>query len=113
MQPCLAQLQQQMDSSSLARHSGSRAASKQWACSTHNLPMHAAHPCWPAGRLLALLLARLGREWRVQAAARMPEARGDIREIVGQPVFVPLYNLYLTYGKLFRLRWGLLSCVSV
>jgi hypothetical protein len=35
----------------------------------------------------------------------MPEARGDIREIVGQPVFVPLYNLYLRYGKLFRLRW--------
>jgi beta-ring hydroxylase len=34
----------------------------------------------------------------------MPEARGDIREIVGQPVFVPLYNLYLRYGKLFRLR---------
>jgi hypothetical protein len=35
----------------------------------------------------------------------MPEARGDIREIIGQPVFVPLYNLFLRYGKLFRLRW--------
>lgn len=63
-------------------------------------------PCLlPAGRLLALLLAKLGRQWRAEAAARMPEARGDIREIVGQPVFVPLYNLYLRYGKLFRLRW--------
>lgn len=29
----------------------------------------------------------------------MPEARGDIREIVGQPVFVPLYKLFLLYGK--------------
>lgn len=62
----------------------------------------------PAGRFLALILARLGREWRAAAAARMPEARGDIREIVGQPVFVPLYNLYLRYGKLFRLRCVLL-----
>jgi hypothetical protein len=29
---------------------------------------------------------------------------GDIREIVGQPVFVPLYNLFLRYGKIFKLR---------
>ena len=28
----------------------------------------------------------------------MPEARGDIREIVGQPVFVPLFKLFLAYG---------------
>ena len=67
----------------------------------------------PPGRFLALLLARLGREWRAAAAARMPEARGDIREIVGQPVFVPLYNLYLRYGKLFRLRWGLSGILGV
>lgn len=36
----------------------------------------------------------------------MPEARGDIREIVGQPVFVPLYKLFLLYGKIFRLSFG-------
>ena len=36
----------------------------------------------------------------------MPEARGDIREIVGQPVFVPLYKLYLAYGGVFRLSFG-------
>jgi hypothetical protein len=34
----------------------------------------------------------------------MPTATGDIREIVGQPVFVPLYRLFLTYGKVRR-RW--------
>lgn len=53
---------------------------------------------------MALVLARAGREWRAQAAARLPTATGDIREIVGQPVFVPLYNLYLRYGKIFKLR---------
>jgi len=29
----------------------------------------------------------------------MPVARGDIREIVDAPVFIPLYNLFLAYGK--------------
>ena len=69
-----------------------------------------AHPTPPqspsTGRLFALLLARLGRRWRAEAAQRMPEARGDIREIVGQPVFVPLYKLFRTYGPVFRLSFG-------
>ncbi len=43
----------------------------------------------------------------------MPEATGDVREIVGQPVFVPLYKLYLTYGKIFRLSFGPKSFVVV
>jgi hypothetical protein len=29
-----------------------------------------------------------------------------VRQIVGQPVFVPLYKLFLTYGKIFRLSFG-------
>ncbi|KIY93092.1 hypothetical protein MNEG_14870 [Monoraphidium neglectum] len=58
------------------------------------------------GRFLALQLAQLGRQWRAIAARRMPEARGDIREIVGQPVFVPLYRLAQRYGKIFRLSFG-------
>lgn len=33
-------------------------------------------------------------------------AAGDVRQIVGQPVFVPLYKLFLTYGKIFRLSFG-------
>lgn len=53
----------------------------------------------PAGRGLAYQLARIGKEWRAAAAVRMPEARGDIREIVGQPVFVPLQKLAMIYGK--------------
>jgi beta-ring hydroxylase len=51
-------------------------------------------------------LAKVAQAWRRAAAERMPEARGDIREIVGQPVFVPLYKLFLIYGKVFRLSFG-------
>jgi hypothetical protein len=48
---------------------------------------------------MSYALAKKGQQWRAAAAARMPEARGDIRQIVGQPVFVPLYKLFLAYGK--------------
>jgi beta-ring hydroxylase len=58
------------------------------------------------GRALAYQLAQVAKRWRRAAAERMPEARGDIREIVGQPVFVPLYKLFLIYGKVFRLSFG-------
>ena len=62
----------------------------------HILPTNLAHF---AGRVIALQLAKAGQKWRSDAAKRMPEARGDIREIVDQPVFVPLYKLFLVYGK--------------
>ena len=42
----------------------------------------------------------------------MPEARGDVRQIVGQPVFVPLYKLYQAYGKVLHSLWSLLSAVT-
>ena len=43
----------------------------------------------------------------------MPEARGDIREIVGKPVFVPLYTLFRAYGRIFRLSFGPKSFVVI
>lgn len=43
----------------------------------------------------------------------MPEASGDVREIVGQPVFVPLYKLFLAYGPIFRLSFGPKSFVVI
>jgi hypothetical protein len=55
---------------------------------------------------LALKLANLGREWKANAAKRMPVASGDIREIIGQPVFIPLEQLFRVYGKIFRLSFG-------
>ena len=36
----------------------------------------------------------------------MPVAMGDIREIAGQPVFVPLYTLFQAYGEMFVLAIG-------
>ncbi|KAL6760138.1 cytochrome P450 [Haematococcus lacustris] len=65
------------------------------------------------GRGLAMSLAQLGRSWRAEAAQRMPEARGDLRELVGQPVFVPLYKLFTVYGKIFRLSFGPKSFVII
>ncbi|KAL3130704.1 hypothetical protein ABBQ38_000053 [Trebouxia sp. C0009 RCD-2024] len=65
------------------------------------------------GRQASLWLARLGQQWRREAAGRMPEASGDPREIVGQPVFVPLYKLFLAYGPIFRLSFGPKSFVVI
>jgi hypothetical protein len=65
-----------------------------------------------AGRAVALELAKLGRQWRSEAAKRMPEARGDIREIVGQPVFLPLFKLYTVYGKVCSSTAVQLTCIS-
>lgn len=65
------------------------------------------------GRALSLWLAKLGIQWRKIAAERMPTATGDIREIVGQPVFIPLYSLFRIYGKVFRLSFGPKSFVIV
>lgn len=55
-------------------------------------------PVLCAGRWVSLQLARIGKEWNRAAAERMPTATGDIREIVGQPVFVPLYRLAQVCG---------------
>ncbi|KAI8106875.1 hypothetical protein M9434_001529 [Picochlorum sp. BPE23] len=65
------------------------------------------------GRALSFWLAKLGIQWRKIAAERMPTATGDIREIVGQPVFIPLYSLFRIYGKVFRLSFGPKSFVIV
>ena len=66
-----------------------------------------------AGRAVALQMAKRARTWQRAASELMPEATGDIREIVGQPVFVPLYKLFLTYGKIFRLSFGPKSFVVI
>eukprot|EP00892_Ulva_mutabilis_P007898 jgi/Ulvmu1/5480/UM023_0016.1 len=58
------------------------------------------------GRFFAKKLADLGLEWSRRAAARMPAARGDLRELFGEPVFVPLYSLFRAYGPIFKLSFG-------
>lgn len=37
---------------------------------------------------------------------RIPEAKGSISAIRDEPFFMPLYELYLTYGGIFRLIFG-------
>lgn len=37
---------------------------------------------------------------------KIPEARGSISSIRNEPFFKPLYELYLTYGGIFRLTFG-------
>ena len=60
----------------------------------------------PFGRAVAKALAAAERGWRATARVTMPEARGDVRSIIGQPFFVPLYNLFLVYGGVFMLSFG-------
>ena len=45
---------------------------------------------------------------QVEERVHEPHARrqGDFREIAGQPVFVPLYKLFLAYGEMFVLAIG-------
>nr|XP_034903407.1 protein LUTEIN DEFICIENT 5, chloroplastic isoform X2 [Populus alba] len=37
---------------------------------------------------------------------KIPEAKGKISAIRSEPFFIPLYELYLTYGGIFRLTFG-------
>ena len=62
---------------------------------------------------MAKKLAQAGQEWSRRAAAEMPSASGDIREIADQPVFVPLYSLFRVYGPIFKLSFGPQSFVVI
>lgn len=55
---------------------------------------------------MAKQLADVGKQWSRAAAKRMPEASGDIREIVNEPFFVPLFSLFRAYGTVFKLCLG-------
>ncbi|EPS59936.1 hypothetical protein M569_14868, partial [Genlisea aurea] len=39
-------------------------------------------------------------------SSRIPEAKGSIKAIRSEPFFIPLYELYMTYGGIFRLSFG-------
>ena len=60
----------------------------------------------PPGRALALQLANFEAQRRAVQAQTMPESRGDVGAIVGEPFFLPLYKLFKTYGGVFRLTFG-------
>ena len=37
---------------------------------------------------------------------KIPEAKGSIKAVRSEAFFIPLYELYLTYGEIFRLTFG-------
>jgi len=37
---------------------------------------------------------------------KIPEAKGSIKAVRSVAFFIPLYELYLTYGGIFRLTFG-------
>lgn len=41
---------------------------------------------------------------------KIPEAKGAINSIRSEAFFIPLYELYLTYGGIFRLTFGPKVC---
>lgn len=67
----------------------------------------------PVGRALALQLASYEAQRRAAQAEKMPESRGDVGAIVGEPFFLPLYKLFKIYGGVFRLTFGPKSFVIV
>lgn len=42
---------------------------------------------------------------------KIPEAKGSVNAIRSEAFFMPLYELYLTYGGIFRLTFGPKVCL--
>ena len=42
---------------------------------------------------------------------KVPEAKGSIQAVRNEAFFIPLYELFLTYGGIFRLTFGAKVCV--
>lgn len=61
----------------------------------------------PAGKFLEEFVTRLGGGGgREGDRPEIPQARGSIAAVRGQAFFIPLYELFLTYGGIFRLNFG-------
>lgn len=62
----------------------------------------------PPGKVLKELLSRLVGEDGSPEGERLeiPQAKGSFRAVGGQAFFLPLYELFLTYGGIFRLMFG-------
>uniref|UniRef100_A0A453Q305 Uncharacterized protein n=1 Tax=Aegilops tauschii subsp. strangulata TaxID=200361 RepID=A0A453Q305_AEGTS len=58
----------------------------------------------PPGELAAGLLTKVaGGERR---GPELPQAVGSLASVAGEAFFLPLYDLFLTYGGVFRLNFG-------
>ncbi|GJM87357.1 hypothetical protein PR202_ga03303 [Eleusine coracana subsp. coracana] len=56
----------------------------------------------PPGELAASLLTTLAGA----KGPEIPQAVGSLKAVVGEAFFLPLYDLFLTYGGIFRLNFG-------
>ncbi|WOL18249.1 protein LUTEIN DEFICIENT 5, chloroplastic [Canna indica] len=57
----------------------------------------------PPGLFLKGMLSRWADE---QARLEIPKAKGSVSAVTNQAFFIPLYELFLTYGGIFRLIFG-------
>lgn len=64
-------------------------------------------------RAVRSLVSRLTSDGRARRGPEIPQARGSFGAVGGQAFFLPLYELYLTYGGIFRLIFGpkVLFCI--
>nr|TKV95898.1 LOW QUALITY PROTEIN: hypothetical protein SEVIR_9G392800v2 [Setaria viridis] len=60
----------------------------------------------PPGELAAALLTSLAGAGAARGGPEIPQVVGSINAAVGRAFFVPLYDLFLTYGGIFRLNFG-------
>lgn len=56
----------------------------------------------PPGELAAALLTKVAGG----GGPEIPQAVGSMSAVTGQAFFIPLYDLFLTYGGIFRLNFG-------
>lgn len=62
----------------------------------------------PPGKILEELLSRLTGDGGSPEGEKpeIPRAKGSLGAVGGQAFFLPLYELFLTYGGIFRLIFG-------
>ncbi|KAM0831941.1 hypothetical protein ACQ4PT_065215 [Festuca glaucescens] len=60
----------------------------------------------PPGELAAGLLTKVAGGAAARRGPDLPQATGSLSSVVGEAFFIPLYDLFLTYGGVFRLNFG-------
>jgi beta-ring hydroxylase len=60
----------------------------------------------PPGALAAGLLTKVAGGGAARRGPELPQATGSLSAVVGEAFFIPLYDLFLTYGGVFRLNFG-------
>uniref|UniRef100_A0A1D1XUF9 Protein LUTEIN DEFICIENT 5, chloroplastic n=1 Tax=Anthurium amnicola TaxID=1678845 RepID=A0A1D1XUF9_9ARAE len=58
------------------------------------------------GKFLREFLSKLGGGGLQEGLLEIPQAKGSVAAVGAQALFIPLYELFLTYGGIFRLNFG-------